>query len=58
MTKMLHYQKELNALSRLFLDIYLKTATLLVASEFTKEVQGFCGLKLMTIKNCATAIAE
>ena len=32
MTQMLHYEKDLNALSRLFLDFYLKTANLMTLS--------------------------
>ena len=59
MTQMLHYEKELNTLSRLFIDFYLKTATLLLTLEFTREVQGSCELKCMTIMHhCATEIAE
>ena len=46
-------------LSRLFVDFHLKTVTLLVMSEFTREVQGSCELKIMTtMQHCATTIAD
>ena len=59
MTQMLHYEKELNALSRLFLDFYLKTVNLMALSEFTKNVSRNCNLEIMdTIQHCTAAIEE
>ena len=59
MTQMLHYEKELNTPSRLFLDACLKTAHLTALSEFTKSVSGNYNLEIMNaMQNCAAAIAE
>ena len=56
---MLHYEKELNAISRLFLDFYIKTANLRALSEFTREVRGTYDLEFMnTIQHCTASIAE
>ena len=59
MTQMLHFEKELNELSRLFLDFYLKKACLTSLVELTKIVSGnISDITMDTMWHCASAIAE
>ena len=58
-TQMLHYEKELNELSRLFLYFYLKTAHLMSLVQLAKIVGGNISDATMDImQHCASAIAE
>ena len=59
MTQMLHYEKELNALSRLFLDFYLKTANLMASSESKKSISRNCDIEIVSaMQHCAAAMTQ
>ena len=59
MTQMLHHEKELNELSRLFLDFYLKSACIMSLVELTKIVTGnISDVTVDTMQHCASTIAE
>ena len=56
---MLHYEKELNEPSRLFLDFYLKAACLISLVELAKIVSGnVSGATMGTMQHCAFEIVE
>ena len=59
MTQMLHYEKELNDLSRLYLDFYFKKACLMSLVELVKIFSGNISDGTMdTMQHFASAIAE